>query len=139
MYITYFYSSFSEHCIPVTYDSKGIVRTLSSKFGLSWIPVLDCHKALANKGDHYFVVGMTHNPNYLRYCTCIYMYMYVTGLGNICTANLNYMYMYDCIHVHVYSCTGLSYHIHVHILYMHYIGFRVRLGKNLKASSAKTK
>ena len=65
--------SFSEQGVPVSYDSEGVVRVLSSRYGgLSWIPVLDCRKALVVKGDHYFVVGMTHDPNLLRYSTvCI--------------------------------------------------------------------
>ena len=51
-----------------TYDTKGMVRVLASGCygGLSWIPVLDTTKQLGNKSDHYFIVGMTHNPDELR-------------------------------------------------------------------------
>ena len=46
-----------------------MVRVLASGCygGLSWIPVLDTTKQLGNKSDHYFIVGMTHNPEELRY------------------------------------------------------------------------
>ena len=33
----------------------------------SWIPILDTMKQLNNKRDSYFMVGMTHQPNELRY------------------------------------------------------------------------
>ena len=33
----------------------------------SWIPILDTMKQLNNKRDSYFRVGMTHQPNELRY------------------------------------------------------------------------
>ncbi len=40
---------------------------LSLQYGRSsWLPVLNCQKELVVKGDHYFVVGMTHKPNLLR-------------------------------------------------------------------------
>ena len=52
----------------MTHDSKGIVRLLDSAHygGLSWIPILDTTKQLGSKADHYFVVGMTHNPDEIR-------------------------------------------------------------------------
>ena len=52
----------------MTHDSKGIVRLLDSTHygGLSWIPILDTTKQLGSKADHYFVVGMTHNPDEIR-------------------------------------------------------------------------
>ena len=57
-----------------SYDTKGMVRVLASGCygGLSWIPVLDTTKQLGNKSDHYFIVGMTHNPDELRYITIVY-------------------------------------------------------------------
>ena len=61
---------FSEEGLLVSCDTKGIVRTLSPSYGgLSWIPVLDTTKQVGNKSDHYFIVGMTHNPHELR---CVY-------------------------------------------------------------------
>ena len=51
----------------LTYDTKGIVRVLTSHYGLSWQPVADCTKKLGNRGDHYFLVGMTHSPRELRF------------------------------------------------------------------------
>ena len=52
----------------MTYDTKGIVRLLDSTHygGLSWIPILDTTKQVGNKSDHYFLVGMTHNPDEIR-------------------------------------------------------------------------
>ncbi len=51
----------------MSYDSKGTVRVLSSCYGrCSWIPILEANKQLGNKSDHYFIVGMTHNPDELR-------------------------------------------------------------------------
>ena len=50
----------------LTYDTKGIVRALTSHYGLSWQPIADCTKKLGNRGDHYFLVGMTHSPQELR-------------------------------------------------------------------------
>ncbi len=64
------YSSvrFSEEGVFLSYDSKGMVRILSSCYGKSsWVPVLDTNKQLGSKSDHYFIVGMTHNPDELRY------------------------------------------------------------------------
>ena len=67
---------FSEEGVLISYDSKGIVRILSSRYGgLSWIPVLDTNKQLGNKSDHYFLVGMTHNPDELRYVRVVVMSM----------------------------------------------------------------
>ena len=59
---------FSEGGYLVTHDSKGIVRLLDSAHygGLSWIPILDTTKQLGSKADHYFVIGMTHNPDEIR-------------------------------------------------------------------------
>ena len=59
---------FSEGGCLVTHDSKGIVRLLDSAHygGLSWIPILDTVKQVGSKADHYFVVGMTHNPDEIR-------------------------------------------------------------------------
>ena len=62
-----FSSRFSEDGFLVSYDSKATVRVLSGCYGgLSWIPVLDTSKQLTNKDDHYFIVGMTHNPVEIR-------------------------------------------------------------------------
>ena len=60
--------SFSEGGVLFSYDTKGMVRVLAGGCygGLSWIPVLDTTKLLGNKSDHYFIVGMTHNPDELR-------------------------------------------------------------------------
>ena len=70
----YFIYSFSEEGTLFSYDTKGMVRVLASGCygGLSWIPVLDTTKQLGNKSDHYFIVGMTHNPDELRYTNIIY-------------------------------------------------------------------
>lgn len=59
----------------VSYDTKGMVRILTPSLygGLSWIPVLDTTKQVGNKSDHYFIVGMTHNPHELR---CVYTEIY---------------------------------------------------------------
>ena len=57
---------FSNNGVPVSYDTVGVVRVLSTQYQLSWLPVLDTTKCLSHKGDHYFVVGMTHNPNQMR-------------------------------------------------------------------------
>ena len=59
---------FSEGGCLLSYDTKGIVRLLDSAHygGLSWIPVLDTTKQVGNKSDHYFLVGMTHNPDEIR-------------------------------------------------------------------------
>lgn len=58
----------------MSYDSKGMVRILSSCYGKSsWVPVLDTNKQLGSKSDHYFIVGMTHNPDELRYTTIMYV------------------------------------------------------------------
>ena len=46
----------------------------SNQYGLSWLPVVDCDSLLNQKGDHYYIVGMTHDPNQMRSvstCTCI--------------------------------------------------------------------
>ena len=53
---------------------NNIMLTLASGCygGLSWIPVLDTTKQLGNKSDHYFIVGMTHNPDELRYIIIVY-------------------------------------------------------------------
>jgi len=59
---------FSEDGMLLSYDSRGIVRGLSSCYGRSsWTPLLDTSKQLGSKSDHYFLVGMTHNPNELRW------------------------------------------------------------------------
>ena len=59
---------FSEGGYLLTYDTKGIVRMLDSTHygGLSWIPILDATKQVGNRSDHYFLVGMTHNPDEIR-------------------------------------------------------------------------
>ena len=59
---------FSEEGCLISYDSKGMVRIHGNSCygGLSWIPVLDTTKQLGNKSDHYFIVGMTHQPDELR-------------------------------------------------------------------------
>ena len=59
---------FSEAGCLVTYDSKGIVRLLDSAHygGSSWTPILDTIKQVGSKSDHYFLVGMTHNPDEIR-------------------------------------------------------------------------
>ena len=88
--------SFSEFGLPISYDSKGIVRVLSSQYGRSlWMPVLDCHKALVVKGDHYFVVGMTHKPNFLRFLNCCYCQFVVMVI--------------NCYYHRVILCKGLDY------------------------------
>ena len=53
----------------MTYDTKGVVRLLDSTHygGLSWIPILDLAKQAGNQPDHYFMVGMTHDPPEIRY------------------------------------------------------------------------
>lgn len=63
---------FSEGGRLVTYDTKGMVRLLDSAHygGLSWIPILDTTKQLGNKSDHYFIVGMTHDPEEIRGVLC---------------------------------------------------------------------
>ena len=59
--------SFSEGGLLISYDTKGVVRVLTNSYQLSWQPVLNCSKVLGkNKGDHYYLVGMTHNPPELR-------------------------------------------------------------------------
>ena len=66
--------SFSESDILISYDTKGVVRMFSNQYGLSWLPVVDCDSLLNQKGDHYYIVGMTHDPNQMRSvctCTCI--------------------------------------------------------------------
>ena len=65
--ISYSFFRFSECGIPISYDTKGVVRMFSNQYGLSWLPVVDCSSLLNQKGDHYFIVGMTHNPNEMRY------------------------------------------------------------------------
>ena len=59
---------FSERGVLLTYDTKGIVRLLSTVHygGLSWLPILDTTKQVGNKSDHYFLIGMTHNPDEIR-------------------------------------------------------------------------
>lgn len=59
--------SFSEENLPLSYDTKGVVRMFSEQYGLSWLPIVDCDSLLNQKGDHYFVIGMTHNPNEMRW------------------------------------------------------------------------
>ncbi len=51
------------------HDSKNIVHIHGNSHygGTSWIPVLDTSSQLGNKSDHYFVVGMTHDPEEIRY------------------------------------------------------------------------
>ena len=63
----------------MTYDTKGIVRLLDSTHygGLSWIPILDATKQVGNKSDHYFLVGMTHNPDEIRSEPSCHIYMYI--------------------------------------------------------------
>ena len=67
--LTFQHFRFSEEGCLVTHDSKGIVRIHgnSNYGGASWIPVLDTTKQLSNKSDTYFIVGMTHDPDELRY------------------------------------------------------------------------
>ena len=61
-------TSFSEAGLLLSYDTKGVVRSLSTSFQLMWQPILDCAKVLGkSKSDHYFIVGMTHNPAEMRY------------------------------------------------------------------------
>ena len=59
---------FSERGILMTYDTKGIVRLLNPSHygGLSWFPVLDTVKLVGSKSDHYFLIGMTHDPIEVR-------------------------------------------------------------------------
>ena len=60
--------SFSEAGLLLSYDTKGMVRSLSTSYQLLWQPILDCAKVLGkNKSDHYFIVGMIHNPAEMRY------------------------------------------------------------------------
>eukprot|EP00731_Ephydatia_muelleri_P022174 Em0014g765a len=61
---------FSDRGLLISYDSKGMVRALSSKYALTWIPVFNAGKPLGNKADHYFLVGMTHDPDELRCILC---------------------------------------------------------------------
>ena len=67
--------SFSEEGSLITHDSKGMVRILGNGCygGLSWLPVLETNKQLNDKDDHYFIVGMTHDPDELRCVIHTYM------------------------------------------------------------------
>ena len=71
-----FTGRYSEGGSLLTYDTKGIVRLLNSAHygGLSWIPILDTTKQVGNRSDHYFLVGMTHNPDEIRSVYNMHMY-----------------------------------------------------------------
>ena len=74
---------FSESGIIISYDTKGVVRMFSNQYGLSWLPVVDCDSLLNQKGDHYYIVGMTHDPNQMRSvstCTCIIIVTFLPPL-----------------------------------------------------------
>ena len=75
-----FTGRYSEGGNLLTYDTKGIVRLLNSAHygGLSWIPILDTTKQVGNRSDHYFLVGMTHNPDEIRLVYNMNMYNFYT-------------------------------------------------------------
>eukprot|EP00842_Homolaphlyctis_polyrhiza_P002193 jgi/Hompol1/2975/HPOL_003097-RA len=51
---------FSDTLVPLTYDSRGILRGLFLNYDESWIPLLDAQAARGPKNDHYWAVGVTN-------------------------------------------------------------------------------
>lgn len=47
--------------MPYSYDSSGVLRTLSLGISPSWIPMLDTRPMRAGKQDHYWPVGIMGN------------------------------------------------------------------------------
>ncbi|KAH6599746.1 hypothetical protein BASA50_002771 [Batrachochytrium salamandrivorans] len=52
---------FSDTMIPVSYDSKGILRGMFLHNDAAWVPLLDANVVRGTKQDHYWALGLVGN------------------------------------------------------------------------------
>ena len=59
---------FSDACMPLTYDSKGVLRGSFKNDSYRWIPLLDTRPLREGKQDYYWPVSTTEQSFHIVIC-----------------------------------------------------------------------